>query len=463
MPGKRSGRRPSGRTDKGHVRDVKVERIGGVTIYQRGSTYYLYYREGGKSVRRKVDGNLATARATAGKIVSSLAEERPSLFNYQRTSPQKLVDDFLASAADVKRLSLRTCDRYRAALSRFREFCEHAEIRSLEAIQQSHVEDFVRWLRGKTRARNGSASKRSKKQPYKVNGIKFILSTCRTAFNYALKRRMLPPYAENPFSCFPIEQLRDERETDDALRLFSAEQEKAFFDCCNDWQRDIFLMLASYGMRVGELTHLLIEDVDLQSGTLTITSKPELFWSVKTRQRRQLPITPATDLILRRHIGTRSAGFVFLEHDYWNGTKSPVRVFSDPSSFRRHLTKLVAKLASIKPDVTDRDKHHAVVRYCRRLGQIQTKRIREEFCRLTTAIGCPEFTRAHDLRHLFASRAIEAGVDSLMVQEILGHTTLLMTKRYTHLAMKAKRDKLAGAMSNLGGGDVGGRHEGTDR
>ena len=67
----------SGRTPSGHTRDVKVERVGKVTIYRRGETYCLYFRQGGISQRRKVDGNLATARSTAHKILTALDEGRP--------------------------------------------------------------------------------------------------------------------------------------------------------------------------------------------------------------------------------------------------------------------------------------------------------------------------------------------------------------------------------------------------
>ncbi|HTU92241.1 MAG TPA: hypothetical protein VMF69_19320 [Gemmataceae bacterium] len=38
---------------------MKVERIGRITIYKRGETYYLYFRQGGVTQRRKIDGNLA--------------------------------------------------------------------------------------------------------------------------------------------------------------------------------------------------------------------------------------------------------------------------------------------------------------------------------------------------------------------------------------------------------------------
>jgi site-specific recombinase XerD len=40
----------------------------------------------------------------------------------------------------------------------------------------------------------------------------------------------------------------------------------------------------------------------------------------------------------------------------------------------------------------------------------------------------------HDLRHTFASRAVMAGVDLRSVQDLLGHKSILVTCRYSHLA-----------------------------
>lgn len=200
--------------------------------------------------------------------------------------------------------------------------------------------------------------------------------------------------------------------------------------------------MASYGLRLGELTHLLIEDVDLVNDLFVIRSKPWLFWTVKTGRERRLPLLPATKEILLNAMGSRKAGFVFLNEDYIVGRSRMAQSFVSPQSFTGHVENLIEQMLAAELDADERKQKRLVVAFCRSIGQIPEKRVRCEFMGLTKKIGCPEFTRVHDLRHLFSSRAQAAGVNPILVQEMLGHTTLEMTKRYTHLGMDTKREAL---------------------
>jgi len=73
-------------------------------------------------------------------------------------------------------------------------------------------------------------------------------------------------------------------------------------------------------------------------------------------------------------------------------------------------------------------------------GRIRS--VRTSWNRVLKDAGIANF-RWHDQRHHFASKLVTAGVDLNTVRELLGHASLQMTLRYSHLAPEHKAAAVA--------------------
>ena len=64
--------------------------------------------------------------------------------------------------------------------------------------------------------------------------------------------------------------------------------------------------------------------------------------------------------------------------------------------------------------------------------------MKNPFNRVLKLAGISDF-RFHDLRHTFASHYVMSGGDLMSLRDILGHSSLKMVERYSHLAFAYKR------------------------
>lgn len=142
------------------------------------------------------------------------------------------------------------------------------------------------------------------------------------------------------------------------------------------------------GCRKKEAANVLVEHVFLEKGFIRVTGDPE--HGTKNRRHRDVPLIPEADTLIRKMLSEKEA----------IGPSTPL--------LRVH------------------EAQKALDRAC-------------------TIVGAPRVTH-HNLRHLFATTCIEAGVDIPTVSRWLGHSDggALAMRVYGHL-----RDEHSKAMAQL--------------
>lgn len=89
-------------------------------------------------------------------------------------------------------------------------------------------------------------------------------------------------------------------------------------------------------------------------------------------------------------------------------------------------------------------------------NMIKADRLKKEFRKAVKQSGIAHF-RFHDLRHTFATRLAQRGVDLLTISKLLGHKDISTTQRYAHHYVESLRggvnvlDKAVNVAANRGG------------
>lgn len=152
--------------------------------------------------------------------------------------------------------------------------------------------------------------------------------------------------------------------------------------------RAMIELLYASGIRVGELTGLDLDDLDLQAGTATVLGK---------------------------------------------GDKQRVVPFGDPAA-----QALRGWLATGRPRLVTAESGPALF-LGRRGRRVDQRQVRSSLQDLLTHLPDTPAMGPHGLRHSAATHLLEGGADLRTVQELLGHASLATTQIYTHVSVDRLR------------------------
>ncbi|HSZ57593.1 MAG TPA: tyrosine-type recombinase/integrase [Tepidisphaeraceae bacterium] len=428
-------------------------RIGKVRGYLRGRIWYLCYHENGQRRRPRIGPELEAARKLAAHTNAQLESSTATLLNFEPVTVVELRGRWLTHHEQVLRSSVHTIDRYRTATDHLLSFLGDRRGGKLASqFTAADAQAFAAHLREIEVAPNGH--KNSAKRRLLDKGIKYILETSRALFNYAAKRRHLSAYAPNPFSEIQIDRMPIEEAK--PIVLFSREQERQFFEACDDWQFPIFMTLALTGLRPGELVHLVLpEDLDLDQGILRVRNKPQLGWQVKTRNQRDVPLLAPLANVLTAHLRGRRCGPVFLRRLVQATQSEPLKEISTEDLKSEVTARVGAREAELARSLSRKERLAVTGSVWWDAGALKEDRIRTEFMSVTRKIGIPSATAPKLWRHQFATALQDANVDPLIRNHLMGHcpvngsgygTALGMTALYTHTNPKTARTQLEEAI-----------------
>jgi len=165
------------------------------------------------------------------------------------------------------------------------------------------------------------------------------------------------------------------------MRVVSPSEELAYFREASQPLRDIATIIIQTGMRPEEVFRLEVRHLDFDRSTIF-----NPFGKTKTA-KRLIPMTHDVHELLKRRVACQESQWIFYS------PAGPGR----PAHFEKHIGSV-------------RKAHDAAV----------------------ARAGIADVFRLYDLRHTYATRAAEAGVDVLTLAALLGHKMVQMTMRYVH-------------------------------
>lgn len=294
-----------------------------------------------------------------------------------------LVDVFLDHLTVERGLAENTRIAYREDLGEFTTFLRRRKIDQLRTVQRQHISEFLLDQRKPGTTRSG--------QPRVALSVRTItrrLAALRMFFRFLVREKLLPADAtqniDTPKLWLRLPPTLTYKEIDDLLAAPNTKTKLGLRD------KAMIELLYATGLRVSELAHLPLNNLNLEAGFLRTTGKGN--------KERIVPFgRTATDWLRRylaetrpqlgRHPGSQSEVFLSTRG---NGLSSKTIW---------HLVKKHARTARIKKNISP-----------------------------------------HTLRHSFARHLVDNGGDLRVIQEMLGHADIATMQIYVQMDVGRLKD-----------------------
>lgn len=287
-------------------------------------------------------------------------------------------EDYLAYSAGVRHFSEKTIEAYRSDLKLFSEWLQENGLIFTEATRL-HIRTFVADLGNRHFA------------PASINRT---LSCVRSMYRYALRNGLC---AVNPAALVRNLKLPEKLPRflfpDEAERFCGFPKEAGILWYARD--AALFSSLYSTGCRVSELQSLSVQDM-----------KGDCSWAIvqgKGRKERKVFFAGFAQEAVQRYLAERAELLNYLQ---------------EQNVSRKNRCPPIDETA--------------LFLNCRG-GALTTQGIRYIIDRYTALLPDYKKLTPHAFRHSFASMFITRGADIRVVQELLGHSSIATTQRYTHI------------------------------
>jgi len=233
---------------------------------------------------------------------------------------------------------------------------------------------------------------------YKLSTVRTSLARIYAFLSFLVEEELIPPdVLVRKVKLRVPERLPRAMDPDDVRKLLSV------IDDTRD--RAMLLILLRTGMRIGELLTTCLRDVDIKERTITI------FEGRKNRRGRVVYLSDDAQDALRAWLRERDPGKQFLFYAQGSNTM------------------------------------------CYTTARMMFEKYRDR-----ASLGHKRYS-LHCLRHTFASELLNAGMRLECLQQLLGHDSIEVTRRYARLTDKTREEEYFRAMAIIERGQIHGTYQ----